>query len=134
MILELPAELASIGIVTDAVNELLDEVGCPIKAVMQIDVAIDEIMSNIALYAYDGEGSVEVAFEADTDSATIVFSDRGRPYDPLAAEAPDLGKPLDEREPGGLGIFIVRKTMDEISYRHEDGRNVLTVRKLFKRA
>ena len=119
--------------VTDQINELLEGLDCPMKAQMQIDVAIDEVMANIASYAYEqgtGEVTVRFDFEADTRRVAITFIDTGIPYDPVAKPDPDVTLTVQEREVGGLGIYLVKKTMDEVSYVRQDGHNVLTI---FKR-
>ena len=130
--LTLPATLENITAVTDFVNEQLEEIDCPIKAQMQIDIAIDELFGNIAHYAYNpetGPATVRVEVEKDPISVIVTFIDRGVPYDPLKKDDPDITLSADEREIGGLGIFMVKKTMDEITYEYKDGQNILRIRK-----
>lgn len=130
--LTLPATLENIAAVTDFVNEQLEEIDCPIKAQMQIDIAIDELFGNIAHYAYNpetGPATVRVEVEKDPISVIVTFIDHGVPYDPLKKDDPDITLSADEREIGGLGIFMVKKTMDEISYEYKDGQNILRIRK-----
>ena len=117
---------------TDQVNEALESLNCPMKAQMQIDVAIDELLANIASYAYaPNKGDVTVRFDFDEESrmASITFIDTGVPYDPLRKPDPDVTLQAQEREVGGLGIFLVKKTMDDMLYARKDGRNILTIRK-----
>ena len=117
---------------TDQVNEVLEGLDCPMKAQMQIDVAIDELLANIASYAYGagtGEVTVRVDFEADTRTVSITFIDSGVAYDPSVKSDPDVTLTAEEREVGGLGIFLVKKTMDDMTYVRRDGRNELTIRK-----
>lgn len=117
--------------VTAFVEEELEAHDCPMKALMQINVAIDEIFSNIAFYAYrpgKGDITVQVDFD-DTPAVKITFIDSGMPYDPLAKEDPDVTLSAEERGIGGLGIFIVKKTMDNVEYRNVDGKNILTLTK-----
>lgn len=117
---------------TDQINEALESLDCSMKAQMQIDVAIDELLANIASYAYaPGTGDVTVRFDFDADSrvATVTFIDAGVPYDPLGKPDPDVTLDAGEREVGGLGIFLVKKTMDDMTYARKDGRNVLTIHK-----
>ena len=128
----LPAVIDSIPKVTAWIDETLEKLDCSMKAQMQIDVAIDEIFSNIARYAYqDGEGSATVECDFDEGSRifSITFLDQGIPFDPLRQSDPDTTLITEEREIGGLGIFVVKKTMDEISYEYRDGRNVLCLKK-----
>jgi len=130
------AVLENIPMVTDYVEKVLDEKGCSIKAKMQIDVAIDEIFSNIARYGYKpgqlGKAKVFVDFEDNDEVAIIMFEDRGVPYNPLLKKDPNANATLDEREIGGLGIFIVKKTMDDMTYENVNGHNVLTLKKRIK--
>ena len=114
------------------VEERLEAVGMPMKAQMQIGVAVEEIFVNIAYYAYGpGKGDVTVQVEAVRDpvSVTITMIDSGVPYDPLAKEDPDVALSAQERAIGGLGIFMTKKLMDEITYARRDGQNVLTMTK-----
>ena len=130
--LNLEASVANIPAVTDFVNAILEELDCPIKAQLQIDVAIDELFSNIAYYAYpDGAGEATVGFDFDpsTGFAAITFTDHGVPFDPLWSADPDTTLGPEERAVGGLGIFLVKKTMDEVSYRYADGANRLRILK-----
>jgi anti-sigma regulatory factor (Ser/Thr protein kinase) len=130
--LKISATVESIPVVTAFVNEQLEALDCPVKAQAQIDIAIDEIFSNIAKYAYNpeiGEATVRVEVREDPLRVIITFIDGGVPYDPLTAAEPATGLSTKERSVGGLGIFIVRKSMDDITYRYEEGRNILTVQK-----
>lgn len=134
--LTVPASIEYVRQVTEFVEEQLEAMDCPRKAMMQIDVAIDELFSNIASYAYDPEdGPVTVRVEVREDPAavTLTFLDHGVPYDPLAKPDPDVGLSAEERSIGGLGIFIVKKSMDDIQYAYKDGQNILTIRKDLKK-
>lgn len=126
------ATVENIEKVTDFVNEQLEAIGCPMKAQMQIDVAIDELFGNIAHYAYNpetGPATVRVEVTEAPVSVIVTFIDHGIPYDPMKKDDPDLTLSADEREIGGLGIFMVKKTMDEITYEYRDGQNILRIRK-----
>ena len=127
----LEADIKNIPAVTDMINGVLEEADCPIKVQMQIDVVVDELFSNISFYAYEngGEATVCAQVSGEPAVASITFKDRGKPYDPLSKEDPDVTLPAEKREVGGLGIFMVKKMMDEVVYRYEDGMNVLTVKK-----
>ncbi|MBQ6755879.1 MAG: ATP-binding protein [Oscillospiraceae bacterium] len=125
----LAATTENIGAVTAFVDEELEKVDCPIKAQMQIDVAIDELFSNIALYAYENGGDATVIFDFADGVVSLTFTDSGKPYDPTKKDDPDTTLSAEEREIGGLGIFLVKKTMDSIDYRYEDGKNILTIKK-----
>ena len=130
--LTIAATVENIEVVTDFVNEQLEVLDCPMKAQMQIDIAIDELFGNIAHYAYNpdvGEATVRVEVVEDPMAVLITFIDKGVPYDPLAKADPNTTLSAEEREIGGLGIFMVKKTMDEISYAYKDGQNILTIKK-----
>ncbi len=114
------------------VDEYLESLDCPMKTQMQLDVAVEELFINIASYAYAPQtGPVTVQLEAEQEplSVTITFIDHGVPYDPLAKADPDVTLSAEERQIGGLGIYIVKKSMDAISYVYRDGQNVLCIRK-----
>lgn len=126
------ATVENIQVVTDFVNEQLEMINCPVKILMQIDVAIDELFGNIAHYAYDpnvGPVTVRVEVQKDVPAIIITFIDNGVPYDPLQKEDPNITLSAEEREIGGLGIYMVKKTMDDISYEYKNGQNILKVRK-----
>ena len=130
--LTLPATIENIEKVTDFVNEQLEEIECPMKAQMQIDIAIDELFGNIAHYAYNpetGPATVRVEVTEEPISVVITFIDHGVPYDPLKKADPDITLSAEERAIGGLGVFMVKKTMDEISYEYRDGKNILRIKK-----
>ena len=129
-----PARIENIPVITAFINEELEAMDCPMKVQMQIELAIDELFSNIAYYAYaGGKGEATVRFEQleEEHGVMLTFIDSGIAYNPLEAPEPDVTLPAEERQTGGLGIFMVRKTMDEVSYEHVDGRNILRIKKLF---
>lgn len=118
--------------VLDFVRSFLEEVDCPLKIQMQIEVAVEEIFINIASYAYvpdKGNATVRVEVQDEPLMITIQFVDHGIPYDPLAKEDPDVTMSAEERQIGGLGIYMAKQSMDDISYRYEDGKNILTMKK-----
>ena len=130
--LTVEAKTTNIEAVTDFVNEQLEALDCPMKAQMQIDIAIDELFGNIAHYAYNpeiGKATVRVEVAEDPLAVVITFIDNGVPYDPLAKADPNTTLSAEEREIGGLGIFMVKKTMDEIAYEYKDGQNILAIKK-----
>lgn len=126
------AERENIPEVIDFVDRELDELGCPEKTKTQINIAIDELYGNIASYAY-GEENGEVTVIIDGDSTpgavSISFQDEGKPFNPLESGEPDVTLSARERRVGGLGIFLVRKSMDDVRYEYRDGKNILTIRK-----
>lgn len=130
-------------IVVDAKIENLDEVlqfiegeleanDCPMKVQMQIAIAVEELFVNIAHYAYnpkDGEATIRIMASGEPVQVSIQFLDNGKPYNPLGKEDPDITLSAEERQIGGLGIYMVKKTMDAIEYEYNDGQNILTIRK-----
>lgn len=130
--LTIDATLENIPVVTDFVNEQLESLDCPMKAQIQISIAIDELFSNIARYAYNpqtGPATVQVEVTESPMAVIITFIDEGKPYDPLAKEDPDITLSAEEREVGGLGIYMVKKSMDDITYEYKDGHNILKIKK-----
>ena len=118
--------------VVDFVETQLKEYGCGLRTMTAVEVAVDELFSNIAHYAYNpetGEATVLVDVKEEPLSVEITFIDNGVPYDPLKKEDPDTTLSADERPIGGLGIFIVKKSMDAIDYEYKDGKNILKIKK-----
>ncbi len=125
-----PASDEALPEVMSFVEEKLEEYGCTMKAIMQISVCVEEIFVNIAHYAYgEGIGSMTLSLSSQDNKVCLVFSDNGVPFDPLAKEDPDITLSAEERPVGGLGIFMVKKVMDEVDYEYRDGRNVFTMKK-----
>lgn len=132
--IKVKADTAELDNVLSFADTILEELGCSVKAQMQIDIAIEEIFVNIAHYAYpevEGEAVIYVEPGEGSSSVTITFEDEGIPYDPLKNEDPDITLSADDRPIGGLGIFMVKKSMDEVSYEYKDGKNRLTIKKSF---
>ncbi len=112
------------------VDGQLAALDCPPKTQLQIDVAVEELFVNIAHYAYApdiGPATVRVETAAEPGTVSITFLDRGKPYDPLAKPDPDVTLSADQRQIGGLGIYMVKKSMDDMRYAYQDGQNVLTI-------
>lgn len=130
--LDVEATVPNLDSVVDFVNAHLDAADCPPKAKMQIDLAVEEIFVNIANYAYApeiGRATVRVSVADDPLTVSITFIDRGVPYDPLKKSDPDVTLSAEEREIGGLGIFMTKKIMDDVIYEYKDGQNILTLSK-----
>ncbi len=128
--MDVEAAVRNIDPVTEFVDAELRAHGCSNKALLQIAVAIDEIFGNIAHYAYAGEkGSVIVQIDVKDGLAEITFIDEGVPFDPLMSDDPDISLSAEERNIGGLGIFLVKKTMDGLEYERRDGKNILKLTK-----
>ncbi len=128
----LQALVENIPRVTAFIDEQLEALDCPMKQQMQIDVAIDELFGNIANYAYTpktGDATVRFEFEPTERIVSITFIDSGVPFNPLSRDDPDVKSPGHEREIGGLGIFLVKKTMDQMEYHYENRKNILIIQK-----
>ena len=127
-----PAKVEALSDVLGFVDQTLESCSCPMKTQMAICVAIEEVFVNVAHYAYgDGEGDMTLGIFFDEESRTITFrmTDKGVPFDPLQKADPDITLSAEEREIGGLGIYITKKTMDAVTYAYENGENVLTMTK-----
>jgi anti-sigma regulatory factor (Ser/Thr protein kinase) len=112
------------------IDSQLEELNCGIKIITQVDVAVEEIFVNISSYAYNpetGPATIRAEITEEPLSVIISFIDNGKQYDPLAKPDPNVKIPLKERKKGGLGIFMVKKTMDDVSYEYKDGQNILTI-------
>lgn len=130
--LTIDARVENIEKVTAFVDEQLEILGCSAKTQMQIDIAIDELFGNIAHYAYhpgSGPATVRVEVQEAPFSVVITFIDHGIPYDPLEKEDPDISLSAEERPIGGLGIYMVKKSMDDITYEYRNGQNILRIKK-----
>ena len=125
-----PARVEALSDVLGFVDETLESCECPMKIQTALCVAIEEVFVNVARYAYqDREGSVTlgIGFDRETRELTFQMADGGTPFDPLQRPDPDITLSAEEREIGGLGIFITKKTMDSVIYAYENGENVLTM-------
>ena len=125
-----PAKVEALSDVLGFVDQTLESCECPMKIQMAICVAIEEVFVNVAHYAYgDGDGDMSLGIGFDPESREITFrmTDKGTPFDPLQKPDPDITLSAEDREIGGLGIFITKKTMDTVSYAYENGENVLTM-------
>ena len=131
-ILTVPAEISRLPEVLAFIDERLEAAGCPVRTQIQIDVAVEELYVNIAHYAYSpgkGKAAIRTAFDPETRVFEIEFRDRGNPFDPLARPDPDVTLSAEKRRIGGLGIFMAKKSLDELVYSREDGENILRARK-----
>ncbi len=128
------AKIEDIPAVTEFVEEKLAEMDCPIKTVMQLSIAVDEIYSNIVKYGYprkSGPAELKINEIDKPNGVELIFTDKGVPYNPIKAEDPDITLPAEEREIGGLGIYMVKKSMDDMRYEYKNGTNILTISKNF---
>lgn len=125
-----PAKTEVLSDVLGFVDEMLESYECSMKIQTAVCVAIEEVFVNVANYAYgggSGDVTLDIGFNEEDRSVTFRLSDEGVPFDPLQKPDPDITLSIEERQIGGLGIFIVKKTMDSVSYAYEDGKNILTM-------
>lgn len=118
--------------VQDFIHQQIEDLCTDMKLLMQIDLAVEEIFVNIAHYAYapqTGEATITCNLNKETREMQIIFSDSGKPFNPLDRDEPDVTLPAEERGIGGLGIFLTKKYMDEVSYEYSGGKNNLTLKK-----
>lgn len=130
--LEIEARTENLDEVIGFIDGVLEEYGCPMKTQLQIELTVEEVFINIASYAYApniGNAKISVEVNGETAAVTMIFEDSGIPYDPLAKEDPDVTLPVSERGIGGLGIFLVKKNMNDVKYEYRDGKNILTLTK-----
>ena len=139
--IECEALISNLDKVTSFVEDELESLGCGKKQLMQITLAVEEIYVNIAHYAYgksdgaggvvpdSGSGPMSLSMWEDNGLVTLIFEDVGVPYNPLEKEDPDISADVNDRQIGGLGIFMAKKSMDNMRYEYRDGRNILTLEK-----
>ena len=128
----IPANKKCLAEGIEPIIALLEDHDADFMLTTKIELALDEIFTNIASYAYEpGTGDIEIDYGLDEETRllTIVIADSGKAFDPLAKEDPDIDLPAKGRQIGGLGIFIVKQVMDEASYRREGDKNILTLHK-----
>ena len=113
--------------VTNYIAEECAAAGCDEDTASHITIASSEILANIDSYAYENGGEIEIVTSCRDRRMTVTFKDSGPPFNPLLIEEPDVVSPLSERAYGGLGIFIVRKLVNDVRYSYENGQNVLTI-------
>ncbi len=131
--LTLEAKVENLDEVLAFVDKILEELDCSPKAQTQVDVSVEELFVNIANYAYapgTGSATIRVAKQNDPTGVAITFIDSGVPYNPLAKKDPDITLSAEERQIGGLGIYMAKKSMDSIEYEYTDGQNMLTITKV----
>ncbi|MBQ8913183.1 MAG: ATP-binding protein [Lachnospiraceae bacterium] len=124
------AKVDKLDEVISFIDSVLETAGCSMKTQIQIDVAVEEIFVNIANYAYDYDGgmaTVRINIDDCTKRVEITFIDEGIPYNPLERTDPDVTLSVEERPIGGLGVYMVKKSMDEVTYDYREGKNILTI-------
>ena len=126
------ATTGNIPLITEEVGRELDALGCSKAARRKINVALDELLNNIASYAYapeTGDMTVQMRYDEESRTVSITMIDSGAAYNPLEKEDPDITLEAEDRPIGGLGILMVKKKMDGMDYRREKDQNILTIHK-----
>ena len=134
--LKIPALVENLPTVTEWVDEMLGILDVPAKPRMQIGLAVEEVFVNIAKYAYTpgvGDALLRVGYEMDRSTVKLTFLDSGVPYDPLGKEDPDVTLSAEDRAVGGLGIYLVKQSMDHVDYQRSQDYNILTLKKQIDR-
>lgn len=126
--IEIDADIANLEKITAFAESILEKHGASVKVIAQVNVTVDEIFSNISKYS--GAGKVSVSCKIKEDVLYLRFVDDGTPYDPTSQPEPDTTLSAEERNIGGLGIYLVKKTMDDVQYQYVDGKNMLTIKKM----
>ena len=131
--LVIEAVVDNLDAVNSFVHQSIEQFNCSNRTLMQLDLIVEEIFVNIASYAYaPNTGSVKILLKTETEplSVSLTFIDAGIPYNPLEKSDPDINLSAEEREIGGLGIFLTKNLVNDINYQHVEGKNVLTFSKL----
>jgi anti-sigma regulatory factor (Ser/Thr protein kinase) len=131
--LEIDATGDNLSEVIAFIDGQLEGMDCSMNMQLNIELAVEEIFVNIASYAYEsevGKAVIQSSILENPLAIEITFIDSGMPYNPLARKDPDISLPLHKRKKGGLGVFMVKQTMDDVSYEYKDGKNIFTIRKL----
>ena len=129
--LTLTNDISTIPQLSEFLDLFFEEVGIDMELCMSLNLAMEEAVVNVIDYAYPQgtSGTVDISALADGDGVAFVITDSGIPFDPTAAKEVDTTLPLEERQIGGLGIHLIRKIMDDVSYERRDNKNILTLRK-----
>ncbi len=129
-----PARIENLENMIAFIRKGVESVGLTKKELNQVHLVCEETLLNIINYAYpDKTGDIEISYQIDTGSKeiTLQFCDGGVPFNPLSVPEPDVDAPIEERDVGGLGIFLVRKIMQDVQYRRQDDKNILTLTKKY---
>ena len=123
----LKSQFAELARLAGEIASLGTEHHLPDRVIFHLNLALEEVVSNIIRHGYGGreDGEVSLAIHLAPEAVVVTVEDDGVPFNPLELPDPDLTVPLEEREVGGLGVYLVRQLMHEVSYRAEGGRNIL---------
>jgi len=125
-----PAGIENLPDVMGFLDSVLEEADIDGAPAFNLQLAVDEAFTNIASYAYEDEvGNVQIRISVNGEAVVVSLIDSGKPFDPLKIEPPDITLGIDERKVGGLGIYLIRKMTDSVTYERKDGQNILTMTK-----
>lgn len=129
--LAIESEVAMVRAVTDRLEEAMQLHGFSSEEILDTQLAVEEAITNVIVHGYGRPGeSILVSSRIRSDRAEVCITDTAPRFDPLSVADPDIGEGIDDREIGGLGVFLIRRVMDEVSYRYEGGKNVLVLTKV----
>ena len=129
-ILIVESQRENLPLIAEFVEEHLLKLGVSDKEIFEVGLAVDEACSNIILHGCgDGDGTIEIELAVSQDRIAVTLTDNCRPFNPLTVEPPDLCDDIERRKVGGLGVFLIKKTMDEVGYEYRDGKNILFIAK-----
>ena len=132
--LKIKNEISNLDLVAETIEELGEEYSLSTKIIFEINLAVDELLTNIIKYAYAEPDTnyIEISIEISEDNIKIIFSDTGIEFDPLSVDEPDLNLSIDKKPIGGLGIHFVKQKVDEINYKRINNKNILSITKRIK--
>jgi len=130
-LMSVAADADGVGKVNAAFTDFAQKYDLPAGVRRSFNVALDELLANVLSHGMPGAGAGSLTFEVEPDKErlTVTLIDDGPPFDPFSEAAPDITLSVEDRAIGGLGIHLVRKLMDEVSYERRDGRNVVVLKK-----
>ena len=119
--------MAEVPVLAAWVEQLGEELGLDMPEVFQLNLALEEAVVNVMNYAYEGEGLIKLSVTSDGQKVVFILEDEGKEFDPTKVDDPDITLSAEEREIGGLGIFLVQQFMESVVYCRKDGKNILTM-------
>jgi serine/threonine-protein kinase RsbW len=120
-------DVAEVPVLAAWVEQLGEELGLDMPEVFQLNLALEEAVVNVMNYAYEGEGLIKLSVTSDGQEVVFILEDEGKEFDPTKVDDPDITLSVEERQIGGLGIFLVQQFMESVVYCRKDGKNILTM-------
>jgi serine/threonine-protein kinase RsbW len=132
--LAIDSDIMNIPLVLDQLGMVMQADGFSVEEILDTQLALEEAMTNVIVHGYGKPGErIVVSCHSSPDRIEIRLADTAPRFDPLSVPVPDLETSLEDRQVGGLGVYLIRKLMDDVSYWYENGWNVLTLSKRRKR-